>query len=160
MKGVRYGEPFEYALSQDILIRRLFIEIFTIFTASALVLGIFTYILIPTLILIVSSAIIGAWWIVWELKRKKRRLRKCRVVSIKVLTHIATPTGIAGSLISMGYVYYLVEIVCNELNVKYIDFEERRIGDILVVLFDHNNRVIAVAPISNPPRIEILKKLV
>ncbi|MEM2932453.1 MAG: hypothetical protein QXI61_06395 [Nitrososphaerota archaeon] len=160
MKGLKYGESFESALSQDLLIRTLFIEIFTIFTASAIILGIFTLLIIPVLILIAASTLIGLWWVGWELKRKKRRLSVCRVINVRMLTHVTAPTGIAGSLISMEYVYYLIEIVCNGINVKYIDFEERRIGETLVVLLDHNNRVVAVAPISNPPRIEILKKLV
>ncbi|MEM3808101.1 MAG: hypothetical protein QW413_05880, partial [Nitrososphaerota archaeon] len=112
------------------------------------------------LILIAASTLIGLWWVGWELKRKKRRLSVCRVINVRMLTHVTAPAGIVGSLISMEYVYYLIEIVCNGINVKYIDFEERRIGETLVVLLDHNNRVVAVAPISNPPRIEILKKLV
>lgn len=159
MRGVKFGESFESALSLDILIRTLYMEIFAIFSASAIILGIFTTMIIPTLILIISSALIGAYWAAWELKRKKRRLRLCRVINVQVLARSMAPTGIAGSLISMEYLYYLVEIVCNGVNTKYIDFEERRIGEILVVLLDQKNKVVAVTPISRPPRIEILKKL-
>ncbi|MEM3808048.1 MAG: hypothetical protein QW413_05605, partial [Nitrososphaerota archaeon] len=88
MKGLKYGESFESALSQDLLIRTLFIEIFTIFTASAIILGIFTLMIIPVLILIAASTLIGLWWVGWELKRKKRRLSVCRVINVRMLTHV------------------------------------------------------------------------
>jgi hypothetical protein len=146
-------------LSHDLLVRTLFLELFIIFGASTIILGLFSTMLLPALILVVPSLLIATYWIVWELRRKKRRLRLCQVTRAEVLTRGTAPLGMAGSLISIDYVYYLVEICCGDLRVRYIDFEERRVGETLVVLLDHKNRVLAVAPLSRPPRIEILKKL-
>jgi hypothetical protein len=146
-------------LSHDLLVRTLFLELFTIFGASTIILGLFSTMLLPALILVVPSFLIAVYWIVWELRRKKRRLRLCQVARVEVLTRGAAPLGVAGSLISIDYVYYLVEICCGEFRDRYIDFEERRVGETLVVLLDYKNRVVAVAPLSRPPRIEILKKL-
>jgi len=159
LREARIVESFEMALSHDLLVRTLFLELFIIFAASTTILGLFSTMLLPALILIIPSSLIAIHWIMWELKRKKRRLKLCQVTRVEVYTRSAIPLGIAGSLVSIDYMYYLVEISCRELKVTYIDFEERRIGENLVVLLDHRNRVIAVAPLGSPPRLEILKKL-
>ncbi len=159
MKRYSTAEPFEIALSHDLLIRKLYMELFIIFGAAAIILILFSRILLPALILIFSSVLIALQWASWEFKRKKRRLRLCRVRNVKIITYNGSPQKIDNSLLSINYAYYVVEISYDGMSAKYIDFEERNVGENLIVLFDHKDRVIAVAPLSNPPKLEILKKL-
>jgi len=159
LDGARIAESFEMLLSRDLFLRTLFLELFLIFGSSAIILGIFSTNLLPALILVIPSSLIAIHWVTWEFKRKKRRLRICQVTRVEALTRSTPPLGTSGSLISIDYMYYLVEISCKGFKVKYTDFEERRIGETLVILLDHKNRVMAVAPLSKPPRLEILKRL-
>lgn len=108
--------------------------------------------LVPIILVVIS-------WIRWETRRKRRFMKIFqvkRVHSITLPLTLGNTTHFAPLICTR---FEAVEAVNESMTVRYVDYEDRRVGEKVLLIFDGGGRVLAVAPLDRPPRLDVVSRL-
>ncbi|MEM0382506.1 MAG: hypothetical protein QW580_07630 [Nitrososphaerota archaeon] len=146
-------------LLHDRYLRILAVEVLTLFPLLSVISYIFLHNLSLALSLLIPSIVALPAWLRWEARRKRRFMRIFQVVSVKQV--VAPLMGIheAYHALSIGVRLTVVDAAHGSMLVSYVDFEERRMGEKVILILDCRGRVLAAASMDRPLSLDMLTGL-
>jgi hypothetical protein len=146
-------------LLHDKYLRILAVEMLTLFPLLAAALYIFTGNKYLAAILILPATITLPIWLRWEARRKRRVMGVFSVESVwDVVLPLSNNHGLHYAP-SLGARLTIVDAVHGSVRVRYVDYNERRRGERVILILDDVGRVLASASVNNPPSLDTITKL-
>ncbi len=152
---------FEEIVKNDRLVRVFLIEVNVILWGVTLALLFLEH--EPLLIAIVLATASAFTFLMFRIENRRRRRRLVMGIVVesremKYRTDLRIPYAPTASLI---YRIYDVNILCDDkTNVRYFDKRRREIGERVLVLLDHQGRLLAVSAKDKPVSLDILRKAI
>ncbi|GBC71756.1 hypothetical protein HRbin02_01544 [Candidatus Calditenuaceae archaeon HR02] len=149
----------ERLLLHDKYLRIFAVEILTLFPLLATALYIYTGNQFLAAPLLLPAIITLPMWLRLEARRRKRVMKIFQVENIRDIVLPLSCVSEAYYTPAVGVKFTIVDAVHESRTVRYVDYEERRKGERVILILDGCGRVLASASVDRPPSIDTISKL-
>ncbi|MCS7145111.1 MAG: hypothetical protein NZ938_00240 [Aigarchaeota archaeon] len=146
-------------LLHDKYLRILALEVSVLFPILSTSLYFFlNNIFVALLPLLPALAVLYAW-LRREADRRRRTMGIFRVVAVREIVAPFARGNEPLQSLSIGVRLTIVDAARKSIVVRYVDYERRERGERLLLILDGDGRVLAAAPLSRPPKLEVVLSL-
>ncbi|MEM4190692.1 MAG: hypothetical protein QW555_06360 [Nitrososphaerota archaeon] len=149
----------ERLLLHDRYVRVFALEVLSLFLLLSTVIILVLRDLHLSLITLAPAMVTVPAWLLWEQKRKSRVLKIFKVSKVVNSSMPLADYRVPINMLVLDAKLTMVEALHGSQTIRYLDYEERSLGEQVLLVIDGSGRVLAAESLSRPPSLKLLMKI-